>query len=85
MNNINNFRNKEEKNLNILNNDKKEENNNNEGKSYIPAPRTRYALRINNLKNNIINNDINETEKNNNEKRVIRCESYKSSLLKVKR
>ena len=82
MNNINNFRNKEEKNLNILNNDKKEENNNNEGKSYIPAPRTRYALRINNLKNNIINNDINETEKNNNEKRVIRCESYKSSLLK---
>ena len=41
-----------------------------------------YKPDINNLKNNIINNDINETEKNNNEKRVIRCESYKSSLLK---
>ena len=84
MNNINNFRNKEEKNKNLLNNNEKEEkekNNCNENKSYIPAPRSRYAIRINNLKNNNINNNINEIEKNN-EKKVIRCESYKSSLLK---
>ena len=74
MNNINNFRNKEEKNKNLLNNNEKEEkekNNCNENKSYIPAPRSRYAIRINNLKNNNINNNINEIEKNN-EKKVIR-------------
>ena len=81
MNNINNFRNKEERN-DLNNNEKEEKNNNNENRSFIPTPRTRYAIKINNLKNNInINNKIKEEEKNI-DKKVVRCESYKSSILK---
>ena len=82
MNNLNNFRKKEEKN-NINNNEKEEKNTYNDNRSYIPTPRARYAIKINNLKNNInINNNIKEEEEKNIDKKVLRCESYKSSLLK---
>ena len=75
MNNINNYKNLEEKNNDM--------NNINENKSLIPSPKTRYAIRINNLKSNP-NNFIKEEEKNikDSDKKVSRCESYKSSLLK---
>ena len=83
-NNINNIRNKEEKNIstkpNIL--IKKEEKNdfneNKYNKSSIPVPRIRYSNKINNLKNSCVK----EEEKNIDKKVVLRCESYKSSLIK---
>ena len=69
--------------VNTMNNIKEDKNNINENKSLIPTPKTRYALRIKNLKNNV-NNFIKEEEKNlkDLDKKVSRCESYKSNLLK---
>ena len=84
-NNINSLKNNEEKNIiprqNIIT-EKEEKNNNkdnnkdNNSKSFVPFPRVRYSNKLNNLKNNYIK----EEEKN--DKKVFRCESYKSNILK---
>ena len=93
INNINNLKNNEEKNIiprpniitekeeknNIINNNNKDNNNYN-NKSFVPFPRVRYSNnsnKINNLKNN-----YNNKEEEKNDKKVLRCESYKSNLLK---
>ena len=82
-NNINNIKNKEEKNIstkpNIFtkNEEKNDFNDNRYNKSSIPVPRLRFSNKINNLKNACI-----KEEEKNIDKKILRCESYKSSILK---
>ena len=83
LNNINNIKNREEKNKYFItkqNNSIEKEDKIN--KNLIPVPIPRYGNKINNSNN--INNIQNKNEEKSNDKRVLRCESYKSSLLKEK-
>ena len=82
-NNINNIKNKEEKNISTkqdlpLNKEEKNDFNDNKyNKSSIPVPRIRYSNKIKDLKNSCV-----KEEEKNLDKKILRCESYKANLLK---
>ena len=85
LNNQNHLKNREEINTNFITKpnlaEKEEKINNNENKNLIPIPIPRYANIINNSNNLQYNK---KDEEQNINKKVLRSESYKSSLVKEK-